>query len=85
MSTLMGAPEIVIEVLPPGNTMDDVLDRQDICLSNGSVAFWTVDPKRNTVLLTTADRVTGAYNSSMKAPLPRTIADSFIHVAEIFK
>ena len=80
----MGAPEIVIEVLSASNTMDEVLDRQDICLNNGSVAFWTVDPKRKTVMLTTADRVTSTYNSSMKAPLPPTIAESFIHVAEIF-
>src|SRR5580700_8148501 len=32
---LMGAPEIVIEVLSASNTMDEVLDRQDICLDNG--------------------------------------------------
>ncbi len=74
----MGAPEVVIEVLSPSNTMD-------VCLNHGSIAFWTVDPKRKTVMLTTVDRVTGAYNSTMKAPLPSTIAESFIHVAEIFE
>jgi Uma2 family endonuclease len=82
---LMGAPEIVIEVLSASNTMDEVLDRQDICLDNGSVVFWTVDPKRKTVMCTTVDRATSTYNSNMKAPLPPTVAEYMINVAEIFK
>jgi Uma2 family endonuclease len=81
---LMGAPDLVIEVLSPRNTVDEVLDRQDICLNNGAIAFWTVDPKRKTVMVTTADRTTSTYNSNMKAPLWPTVAETF-DVAEIFE
>ena len=36
---LMGSPELVVEVLSPSNTMDEILERQDICLANGCVSF----------------------------------------------
>ena len=55
MNMFLVAPDLVIEVLSPSNTMDEVLDRQNICLKNGCIAFWTVDPKRKSVMVTTAD------------------------------
>lgn len=64
--------------------MDEVLDRQDICLKNGCIAFWTVDPKRKSVMVTTADGKTITYDSYMKMPLPPTIAEALIDVAAIF-
>jgi len=40
---LMGAPEIVIEVLSPANRASELADKSDICLANGSLQFWIVD------------------------------------------
>lgn len=81
---VMGAPDLVIEVLSPSNTMDEVLDRQDICLKNGCIAFWTVDPKRKSIMVTTADGKTITYDSYMKVPLPPTIAEALVDVAAMF-
>ena len=80
----MGAPDLVIEVLSPSNTVDEILDRQDICLDNGCIAFWTVDPKRQTVMVTTPDRKTITYDRSSRVPLPEPFQGS-IEVAAIFK
>jgi len=66
----LGAPDIVIEVLSRSNTMDEILDRQDICLASGCVAFWTVDPKRQTIMVTTPDRRTVTFGRDEMAPLP---------------
>ena len=40
---LAGAPEIVIEVLSPSSTMDEINDRMAICMDNGCLSFWIVD------------------------------------------
>jgi Uma2 family endonuclease len=46
---LMGSPELVVEVLSPSNTMDEIHDKMALCLDNGCVSLWVVDPKRKTV------------------------------------
>ena len=80
----LGAPDFVIEVLSASNTMYEILERQEICFASGCSAFWTVDPKRRTVMVTTADRRTVTYDSLMNMPLPPAIAKELIEVAAIF-
>lgn len=80
----MGAPDLVIEVLSPSNTMDEILDRQDICLSNGCMFFWVVDPKRQTIMATVQDRTTRTYARDSRAPLPGLVTNA-IGVWSIFK
>jgi len=80
---LMGAPELVVEVLSPSNTMDEILERQGICLANGCVAFWTVDPKRQIVLVTTPDRRTVVFDRQELLPLPKPLHGG-IEIAKVF-
>lgn len=80
---LFGAPELVIEVLSPSNTKAEIRERMEICLSNGCIAFWVVDPKRRVVSVTGVDRETVTYDCSMSVPLPELIGGS-IPVAAIF-
>jgi Uma2 family endonuclease len=70
---LMGAPELVVEVLSPSNTMDEILERQEICLANGCVSFWTVDPKRQIVMVTTPDRRTMVFDRQSSLTLPEPL------------
>jgi Uma2 family endonuclease len=79
-----GAPDLVIEVLSPSNTKAEILERQEICLSNGCIAFWVVDPKRRLVRVTGVDRKTTTYDCSMSVPLPVPLGGS-ISVAAIFE
>jgi Uma2 family endonuclease len=80
---LMGSPELVVEVLSPSNTMDEILERQDICLANGCVSFWTVDPKRQIVMVTTPDRRTVVFDRQSLVPLPEPLEGS-IEIAKVF-
>lgn len=52
---LMGAPDLVVEVLSPSNTVDEINDKMALCLENGCFSFWVVDPKRKRVSVTEAD------------------------------
>jgi len=50
-----GVPDIVIEVLSPSNSEDEMREREETCLRNGGREFWIVDPKRQTVKVIRAD------------------------------
>jgi Uma2 family endonuclease len=79
-----GAPDLVIEVLSPSNTKAEILERQEVCLSNGCKAFWIVDPKRRLMRVTGVDRKTVTYDCSMSVPLPEPLSGT-IPVAAIFE
>ena len=79
-----GAPDFVIEVLSKSNTMDEILDRQDICFGHGCQMFWTVDPKRRIVIAATPDRRTITFDASMAIAVPFAL-DHLILVAQIFQ
>lgn len=49
-----GVPPVVIEVLSPSNTASEMLSRESICLKNGGLEFWLVDPKERTVRISLA-------------------------------
>jgi Uma2 family endonuclease len=68
----LGAPDLVIEVLSESNTMDAMLDRQQICLANGCTAFWVVDAKRRIILVTNPAGITVTFDASSSVPLPET-------------
>ena len=46
---LTGAPELVVEVLSPRNTVDEIDERRTICLDNGCLSFRVVNNKRKLV------------------------------------
>ena len=66
---LVGAPELVIEVLSPSNTVSEMLDREQLCLENGALEFWVVDPKRRQVRVSTREGTTKTYKSGQSIPL----------------
>jgi len=41
---LQGAPDIVVEVLSPSNTIPEMLKKKALCFNTGCVEFWLVDP-----------------------------------------
>jgi Uma2 family endonuclease len=64
-----GAPELVVEVSSPGNTWDELIDKGRVCLANGCVSFWIVDPKHREVHVTDIHRNTVVYAGDMLVPL----------------
>lgn len=64
-----GAPELVIEVLSPSNTVAEILDKRALCLENGSREFWVVDMDHRQVEVSTPDGLTVTYKSGQQIPL----------------
>jgi Uma2 family endonuclease len=66
---LAGAPELVAEALSPSNTVEEMLDKEKICLEGGCREFWLLDEKRRQVKVSTPDGVTRTYHAAQKIPL----------------
>ena len=53
--SLMGSPELVVEVLSPSNNEEEMTERAGLCLGSGTVEFWVVDDRRSTITVTSRD------------------------------
>jgi Uma2 family endonuclease len=65
-----GAPELVIEVLSPSNTATEMYDKEQICLANGSLEFWAVNPDSKQIRVATADGRLAFYQVNDEIPVP---------------
>jgi len=65
----LGAPDIVIEVLSPSNTVAEIDDKEKLCLENGAKQFWVVDPDRRQVKVSSPDGCTVTYRAGQEIPL----------------
>jgi Uma2 family endonuclease len=64
-----GAPELVIEVLSPPNTTQEMNRRHREAFDGGCLEFWTVDPKAQTVEVRTPDRISRTYSAGQNVPV----------------
>ena len=78
-----GPPEIVVEVLSPSNTATELNEKEKLCLENGSLEFWLVDPDLKIVRVSTPDGCSITYRSGQSIPLAMFSGES-IAVDEIF-
>jgi len=66
---LIGAPELVAEVLSPSNRRGKIAETRRLCLENGCREFWVVDPKRRNVEVSTPDGHSKTYQTGQQIPL----------------
>ncbi len=66
---LLGAPELVVDVLSPSNTVAEMRDKRKLCLANGSLEFWIVDPEQRDVEISTPDGRSAMYGAGQQIPL----------------
>ncbi len=64
-----GAPDLVIEVLSPSNTADELIEKRNLCLENGSREFWVVDSRHRQVEISTPDGRTVTYRAGQEIQL----------------
>jgi Uma2 family endonuclease len=64
-----GAPELVVEVLSPSNTVIGLYEKEQICLANGSLEFWVIDPDRRQIKVATPDGTTVTYRADAEVPV----------------
>lgn len=80
---VLGAPDLVVEILSPSNTVAEMYDKEKLCLENGAEEFWIVDPDRRQVKISTPDGHTITYQAGQELPLA-LFAGAMIRVDEIF-
>jgi Uma2 family endonuclease len=80
---LDGSPDLIVEVLSPSNTAQEMNDRERICFEGGCTEFWIVDPNLRTIRVSTADGVARTYKIGDEIPLDR-FAPGRLVVAEVF-
>ena len=78
---LAGAPELVVEVLSPSNTVDEMNAKMNVCMGNGCLSFWVIDPKFRQVLVTEGD-LTRHYRGS--ASISCSLLDGDVSVADMW-
>ena len=66
---LESAPELVVEVLSPSNSASEMLDREQLCLENGTLEFWVVDPTRRQVRVSKQEGRPRSYKAGDEIPL----------------
>ena len=44
-----GAPDLAVEIVSPGDTMNEVDEKVEIWLASGAMMVWVVNPKRKTL------------------------------------
>lgn len=81
---LAGAPDLVVEVISPSNTMEEILEKRSLCLENGCREFWVVEPKFRVVNVSTVDGITRTYRGAVFVPLA-LFGDARLPVAAIFE
>jgi len=80
---LFGAPELVIEVKSPWNTKKELRERAALCITHGSLEFWVVDDKRQTITILSREGISTVYRPGDSVPLTAFGSDS-ISVDDIF-
>jgi Uma2 family endonuclease len=82
---LMGAPDLVIEVLSPSNTAAELVEKQELCLANGCLEFWIVDPKHRRVQVAGGNQTIATYGPGQHIPVPLLREGASIPVDQIFE
>jgi len=80
---IRGAPDLVIEVLSPSNTVAEINDKEKLCLENGALEFWVVDPVLRQVKVSTPDFITTTYRPGQEIPL-RVLGAGTLKVDDVF-
>jgi Uma2 family endonuclease len=80
---LFGAPELVIEVKSPSNTRKQLQDLVSLCLANGALECWIVEPLLKSVVVIQRDGSKVTYGPGQNVPLGAFGSDS-LSVDEIF-
>ncbi|SPE40736.1 hypothetical protein SBA3_3890007 [Candidatus Sulfopaludibacter sp. SbA3] len=66
---LRGAPDLVIEVKSPSNTRRQLQELAALCLANGALEFWIVDPDASAVSVVRAEGSAVVYTAGSSIPL----------------
>lgn len=81
---LAGSPELIVEVLSPSNTAQEMSDKRSLFLSTGCREFWVVNPRRQEVEVHYADGVSRYFGLADRIRVS-FVPDVEVRVAAIFE
>jgi hypothetical protein len=82
---LQGSPEIIIEIIGPSLTMEEIEDERDVAMRTGCRQFWIVNEDERTVHVTDTNGRTCVYSGESSIPLPECWAGTVVPLSEIFR
>lgn len=80
---LRGAPELVIEVKSPSNRKRKMQEFAALCLANGAVQVWVVDPEKKSVSVVRGEGAVVVHQTGSAIPLD-AFGGNELAVDEIF-
>lgn len=80
---LIGAPELVIEVISASNRKARLQETVSLCLNHGALECWLVDRNKQSVTVVRKDGTTTAYGGDDRIPLTAFGSDH-LRAADIF-
>ena len=63
------APALVVEVLSPSNTAQEMIDKETVCFAGGCRQFWLVDPRHQQIRVSRPDGAARIYCRGEALPL----------------
>ena len=84
-TVLDGTPTLVVEILSPSDTQDEIEEKIDIYLEAGVPIVWTVNPRRRTVTIHGPDREPLLFNRTSRLPEHTAMPGFAPTVAELFE
>ena len=81
---LEGTPELVVEVVSPSNSAEDLLEYRLLCLANQTLAFWVVYSKNNSIEVFHKDQQWASYGINDSIPISLLGVEASIPVRDIF-
>jgi Uma2 family endonuclease len=80
---LRGAPELVIEVKSPSNRTGKLQESAALCLANGAIQVWVVDPEKKSVSVVRSEGAVVVHQAGSAIPRD-AFAGAELAVDEIF-
>lgn len=86
----IGAPDLVVEILSPGNSKREMKDKLELYQEAGVLEYWVVDPERSSVFVHYMDMKTGKFVVQLPhltdedILVSRTLEDVRISLSEVF-
>lgn len=82
---LDGTPSLVVEILSPSDTQDEIEEKIDTYLDAGVPIVWTVNPRRRTVTIHGPNREPELFNRKARLPEHPAMPGFAPTVAELFE
>ena len=84
LGRVRGAPDIVIEVLSPSNSPQEMRDKTSDYFNAGALRVWIVDPEARTIVIHKADGTTTRFSGADRLEDPEVLPDFALEMRKVF-